>query len=253
VEGGRVVVNDTQLFTYAGGDDVRVVTEEGEPRFVAADVCAVLGLGRQQDSTRHLDEDEKGECLVDTPSGRQMMVVVTEAGLYSLILRSRRPEAKAFRRWITHEVLPQIRRTGAYAPRFQVPKDFPEALELAARQARELEAAREKVEAFDAFLNGKGVYLIDTVANLIGARHRALWNLLYDERILIRKGSRRRQPYAQPKTQGWFEVKTHPQERTRSHAATTTYVTPFGAEQIRLLAIKRGLIEPQLLALTGGA
>src|SRR5690606_24607816 len=94
-----------------------VVTEDGEPRFVAADVCAVLGLGRQQDSTRHLDEDEKGECLVDTPSGRQMMVVVTEAGLYSLILRSRRPEAKACKRWITHEELPRIRRTGRYRTR----------------------------------------------------------------------------------------------------------------------------------------
>ena len=102
-------------FTFpATGAAVRVVTIEGEPWFVAADVCAVLGLARQQDSTRHLDDDEKGECSVDTPSGRQQMVVVNEPGLYSLILRSRKPEAKAFKRWVTHEVLPALRRTGSY-------------------------------------------------------------------------------------------------------------------------------------------
>ena len=85
---------------------------DGEPWFVAKDVCEVLGLGRQQDSTRHLDEDEKGECLVDTPSGVQSMVVISESGLYSLTIKSRKPEAKLFKRWITHEALPTIRKTG---------------------------------------------------------------------------------------------------------------------------------------------
>lgn len=88
---------------------------DGEPWFVAKDVCDILELGRQQDSTRYLDEDEKRECLVNTPSGKQSMVSVNEPGLYSLIIRSRKPEAKAFKRWITHEVLPTIRKTGSYA------------------------------------------------------------------------------------------------------------------------------------------
>ena len=88
--------------------------EDGEPWFVAKDVCNALGLGRQQDSTRYLDDDEKGKCLVNTPSGSQRMVTVSESGLYSLILRSRKPEAHAFKRWVTHDVLPAIRRDGGY-------------------------------------------------------------------------------------------------------------------------------------------
>ena len=94
---------------------IRAMRDEGgEPWFVAKDVCDALGLGRQQDSTRYLDDDEKGECLVNTPSGEQRMVTVSEAGLYSLILRSRKPEAKRFKRWVTHDVLPAIRRDGGY-------------------------------------------------------------------------------------------------------------------------------------------
>ncbi|KXP00856.1 Rha family transcriptional regulator [Tsukamurella pseudospumae] len=140
-----------------------------------------------------------------------------------------------------------------------MPRTMSEALRLAADEfdrAERMKALAEsnqgKADAFDAFLNGKGVYLVDSVANLIGAGHRALWNLLYTERVLISKGARRRQPYANPKTAGWFVVKTHDTEHTNGHAACTTYVTPFGAEQIRLLAIARNVIEPQLLGLPSG-
>ena len=101
-------------FENAQFGTIRAVSENGEPWFVAKDVCDALGIARQQDSTRHLDDDERGECLVDTPSGKQSMVVVNEPGFYRLILKSRKPEAKAFKRWVTHEVLPAIRRTGGY-------------------------------------------------------------------------------------------------------------------------------------------
>ena len=95
--------------------ELRVVQDEqGEPWFVAKDVCDALGLGRQHDSTRYLDDDEKGEGLVNTSSGVQTMVTVNEPGLYRLILKSRKPEAKAFQRWVTHEVLPAIRKDGGY-------------------------------------------------------------------------------------------------------------------------------------------
>ena len=104
-----------QAFDSPEFGQLRVIQDEGgEPWFVAKDVCDALGLGRQQDSTRYLDDDEKGECLVNTPSGEQRMVTVSEAGLYSLILRSRKPEAHAFKRWVTHDVLPSIRRNGGY-------------------------------------------------------------------------------------------------------------------------------------------
>ena len=107
-------MNELMQFGFEG-HQVRIVMRDGELWWVAADVCDILGIGRPQDSVRYLDEDEKGRCLVDTPSGQQEMLVVNEPGLYSLILRSRKPEAKAFKRWVTHEVLPQIRRTGSYS------------------------------------------------------------------------------------------------------------------------------------------
>ena len=93
---------------------VRIIERDGDPWFVAKDVCDILEICNSRRSTSLLDEDERGVHTVNTPSGKQEMTVVSEAGLYSLILKSRKPEAKAFRRWVTHEVLPAIRKTGAY-------------------------------------------------------------------------------------------------------------------------------------------
>ena len=93
---------------------VRIVEKGGEPWFVAKDVCDILALGNPRSSIALLDEDERGVDIIYTPGGNQEMTIVSEAGLYSLILRSRKPEAKAFKRWVTHEVLPSIRKTGAY-------------------------------------------------------------------------------------------------------------------------------------------
>ena len=93
---------------------VRIVEKGGEPWFVARDVCKVLEITKVDSAIRNLDADEKGAHTVSTPGGNQEMTIVSEAGLYSLILRSRKPEAKAFKRWVTHEVLPSIRKTGAY-------------------------------------------------------------------------------------------------------------------------------------------
>ena len=87
-------------------------TLEGEPWFVAADVCRALGLGNSSKAIMPLDDDEKGITISDTLGGKQEMTTINEPGLYSLILRSRKPEAKAFKRWITHEVIPAIRKTG---------------------------------------------------------------------------------------------------------------------------------------------
>ena len=95
---------------------VRIVTgTDGQPHFVAADICDALQIVEVHRSGARLDDDEKGRHIVTTPGGPQEMTVVNEAGLYNLILRSRKPEAKRFKRWVTHEVLPSIRKTGAYA------------------------------------------------------------------------------------------------------------------------------------------
>ena len=104
-----------QVFTFEQSD-VRVVFQNGAPWWIARDVCGVLGLGNSRKATQELDDDEKGVTISDTPGGQQEMTIISEAGLYSLILRSRKPEAKRFKRWVTHDVLPAIRRTGRYGP-----------------------------------------------------------------------------------------------------------------------------------------
>jgi prophage antirepressor-like protein len=98
------------------GRQVRVITDkQGEPWFVAADVCACLAIRNPSDALNRLDDDEKGLGQTETPGGEQSMSTVNEAGLYNLVLGSRKPEARRFKRWVTHEVLPAIRRTGRYA------------------------------------------------------------------------------------------------------------------------------------------
>ena len=87
----------------------RSKTLEGEPWFVAADVCRALGIGDSRTATARLDADEKGAVLIRTLGGEQKVTIISESGLYALVLSSRKPEAKAFKRWITHEV---IRKTG---------------------------------------------------------------------------------------------------------------------------------------------
>ena len=107
-------MKDLQVFAF-GDSLVRTTMKDGEPWWIARDVCAVLDIKNPRDAVLDLDDDEKGVAITDTPGGPQEMTTVSESGLYSLIFRSRKPEAKAFRRWVTHEVLPAIRRTGGYS------------------------------------------------------------------------------------------------------------------------------------------
>lgn len=109
---------ELQLFSFANSDrdvQIRVKMLEDEPWFVAKDVCNVLGLVNSRKATMSLDEDEKRGLLIVTPSGTQTMTSISESGLYSLIFQSRKPEAKAFRKWVTSEVLPTLRKTGRYS------------------------------------------------------------------------------------------------------------------------------------------
>ncbi len=115
IKGGHIMQTTSleRIFQFHN-KQVRTVQVDGEPWFVAADVCRVLGLGNPSQAISYLDEDER--CLISNEAWRinGAMAAVNEPGLYSLVLKSRRPEAKTFRRWITHEVIPVIRRTGGY-------------------------------------------------------------------------------------------------------------------------------------------
>lgn len=107
-------MNDLQIFNY-GAVPVRTIVKDGEPWWVLADVCRVLEIANHKNVSARLDLDEKGVHLMDTPGGNQNMTIINESGLYKVILRSDKPEAKKFTRWVTHEVLPAIHKTGSYS------------------------------------------------------------------------------------------------------------------------------------------
>lgn len=106
--------NNMQIFQNEAFGEIRTLLIDGEPWFVAADVCKALLIVNSRDALTRIDDDEKGVVSTDTLGGRQEVTIVNEPGLYTLILGSRKPEAKAFKRWITHEVIPAIRKHGAY-------------------------------------------------------------------------------------------------------------------------------------------
>lgn len=119
-------MNDLKVFSY-GEQQVRTVLVDDEPWWVLTDVCKVLGLKESHRVASRLDEDEKMTMTRTSVTGQsqqrggaQRMIVVNESGLYAVILRSDKPEAKAFKRWVTHEVLPSIRQTGIYAAPVQL-------------------------------------------------------------------------------------------------------------------------------------
>ena len=106
-------------------NSVRVQIINDEPWFVAKDVCDSICLENSRKATAKLDDDEKRVSLIVTPSGEQQMTIVNESGLYNLIFQSRKPEAKAFKKWVTSEVLPSIRKNGTYSnpkPTLQLPE-----------------------------------------------------------------------------------------------------------------------------------
>jgi len=107
-------MNELQVFNYES-NEVRTVMIDGEPWFVLKDVCGVLGIMNHFNVSARLDDDEKGLHLVEALGGPQNMTIINESGLYSVILRSDKPEAKPFRKWVTGTVLPAIRKTGTYS------------------------------------------------------------------------------------------------------------------------------------------
>lgn len=139
------MTNAIQTFNF-NDSPIHIVTKDGEPWWVAKDVCEILELSNPRTSIALLDEDEKNTVhIMDGNRGNPETTIVSEAGLYSLILRSRKPEAKAFKRWITHEVLPTIRKTGSYSLAPQLP-DFTDPV-IAARAWADAEEQKRALAA----------------------------------------------------------------------------------------------------------
>lgn len=170
-----------QLFESNEFGNLRVIRDdEAEPWFVAKDVCAALEIKNSRQALTRLDDDEKGVISNDTLGGAQQMATVNEAGLYTLVLSSKKPEAKAFRRWVTHEVIPTIRRHGMYATPQTVEAMLRDP-DTMIRTLQELKAERERADAlraenermlpkavaYDSFMDGEGTFSIQSAARYV--------------------------------------------------------------------------------------
>ena len=242
-------MNNLTIFTYEN-TSVRTLTDnQGEPWFVAKDVCGILELAHTHSSLRLLDEDEKGVHTMHTPSGDQEMTIISEPGLYSLILRSRKPEAKAFKRWVTHEVLPSIRKHGMYATPATIEDmiaDPDMAIKLlttlkeerAKRAQLEAQAKADapKVQFANAVESADTDILIGDLAKIlrgngINTGQKRLFEWMRENGYLIKqRGSSWNMPTQTAMDAGLFRVKesvvTHPDGHTTVHR--TTKVTGRG-------------------------
>lgn len=211
-------MNTIQKFNFHS-QQVRTLIVDGEPAFIANDLCAVLGLTNPRQTLSYLDEDEKGVISSDTLGGAQQMAFVSESGMYSLVLRSRKLEAKAFKRWITHEVLPSIRRTGSYGIP-ATPQTYAEALrELAAsveaQSALEAKVAADapKVLFADSVATSQTTILVGDLAKIlrgngveVGA-NRLFAQLRADGYLIRRQGADWNMPTQKAMELGLFKVK----------------------------------------------
>ena len=218
--------NEIQSFSNDQFGTVRAVRgDDGEPMFVAKDVCAALEVKNSRDALARLDEDEKGVVLTDTPGGEQQMQAVNEAGLYVLVLSSRKPEAKAFKRWVTHEVLPALRRDGGYmVARDETPEEtMARALLLAQgtmeRQKRRIagleaenEAMRPKALFADAVAASDGTCLVGELAKMLRQNgvevgQNRLFAMLREDGYLGKGGQNRNVPTQRSMEMGLFRIK----------------------------------------------
>ena len=122
-------MNNLKKFNF-NNNELQVIANNGEVWFIAKDVCNILGIAKHRSAVSRLDDDERGSVLVDTLGGKQSVSSINESGLYSLVLGSRKPEAKQFKKWVTSEVLPAIRKTGKYQIELTAMEQISHALQL---------------------------------------------------------------------------------------------------------------------------
>lgn len=210
LKGANIMENKLTVFNNENFGEVRVVEINGEPWFVAADVCRALELGNPSQSIARLDEDEKALISIEGLSrGNDKGNVVNEPGLYSLVLGSRKPEAKMFKRWITHEVIPAIRKHGGYLTISDKDDDmaiFYRALHLAEQRMKEREARlkeqeelieaqaemidayKPKVEYCDTILQSENSMTVTQIAMDYGLTAQRLNSILCESKVQRRVG-----------------------------------------------------------------
>lgn len=245
------MVNGMEVFKNEKFGEVRVVERGGEPWFVAVDVCRALEIKNSRDAVGRLDEDEKGVVLTDTLGGQQEVTIVNEPGLYSLVLGSRKPEAKEFKRWVTHEVIPSIRKHGGYIAGQETMSDEEllakavlAAQNVIAERERQLYEAQEKlIEAkpkvvfADAVASSETTILIGELAKLlkqngIDIGQNRLFSWMRDNGYLIKRGDSYNMPKQKSMNLGLFEIKerTIPNPDGSLRVTKTTKVTGYGQQ-----------------------
>ena len=248
-------MNELQIFEYQN-NEVRTIERGGEPWFVLKDVCKILNIGNPADVYNRLDDDEKGVGQIDTLGGTQKANIVNESGLYNVILRSDKPEAKPFRKWVTSEVLPSIRKHGAYmtpetleaaifnpdtiiriATALKEEQDKRKALEATnAALTVDNQIMKPKAEYFDELVDRNLLTNFRETAKQLEVGEREFIRFLLDKKFIYRDKKGKLLPYAD-KNNGQFEIKECYNEKTQ-WSGTQTLVTPKGRETFRLLYLK---------------
>ena len=246
---------DIQVFNNEQFGSIRAsLSSDGQPWFVAKDVCDSLGIGKYRDALSRLDNDERGSVLVDTPGGPQTVGTVSEAGFYKLVMRSRKPEAKAFQRWVTHEVLPAIRRTGGYmvAKQDETPEQIMARAVLVAqdtieRQKREIAELKPKALFADAVAASDGTCLVGELAKMlkqngVNIGQNRLFSWLRENGYLGKTGSNRNVPTQRSMEQGLFRIKETAVTHSDGHVTInrTPKVTGKGQRYFIEAFAKRG-------------
>ena len=201
-------MNEIQIFKNEDIGAIRTIDINGEPWFIGKDVTDILGYANSRKAIGdHVDDEDKGVTKCDTLGGVQEMAIINESGLYSLVLSSKLESTRKFKRWITSEVIPQIRKTGAY----HIPKTYAEALRALADETEKIEALKKqnqlmqpKAEFFDAVTDSKTAIPIGDVAKIldIGIGRNKLFEFLRDKNILTSDN----RPYQRYIDAGYFRV-----------------------------------------------
>ena len=234
--------NKLMLFENEAFGKVRTLNLNGEPWFVAVDVCSVLDLSNPTIAVSRLDEDERAKFNL----GRQGdATIVNEPGLYTLVLGSRKPEAKAFKRWITHEVIPAIRKHGVYITdeKLKLFAEHPELLDalmksLYAAHAENLRHRAERqtllpmADYYDAFMDADGCTNLRTTAKELNVPERWFARFLQQTGFLYRSPAGNLMPYAIPRNRGLFRVRDYVRN---GHSGAYTLITPMGKSLFREL------------------
>lgn len=249
-----ILKQNTEKYKFQDKTDVRVINVDGELYFVAKDVCDCLGYQNSNKALNdHVPFQDITICYIPHPQSPQKTLkvnAVNEAGLYYLIFRCNLPAAKYFKSWVTHEVLPSIRKTGSYSvDNSRIPTNFADALQLAADQARTIESqqkqieyAKPKLELLSDLTDVKEAIDMGDLAKVLdlGLGRNRLFALLRREKVLMNNNS----PYQKYMERGYFNVITVPKKiHGELKSILKTMVYPKGIEFVRNLIIKDREVE----------